>query len=162
VSTRLEAFREVSPRIAQLHGSNDVDAMFGDLPKASTPWPRAQQQKNRQTYDPKIVYNELVKPVDSDRGLVPVDPRHLQATQPHLVRAAVRHYMSDQFRTTGQTFADAHQVGNAHPFVYSRQRDDAENPDEIIWAGHHRAAAALLKGEPLMARRVEGGWGPER
>ena len=69
--------------------------------------------------------------------------------------------MGDQFREHGQTFADQHNIGNRYPFVYSRTREGGE-VDHLLLAGHHRAASALLKGEPLMARHVEGGWGPDR
>ena len=162
-SSRLTAFQgEISPRVADLHGSRDLSKIFGEGPKAPVPWKQVVMNKFRATYDPTLVKNELMRPITDEHGLTPVDPRHLQATQPHLVRAAVEHYMGDQFRTTGQTFADQHNVGNAYPFVYSRHREGQEHPDEVLLAGHHRAAAALLKGEPLMARRVQGGWGPDR
>ena len=156
------ARREIPPRVAALYGSGDPGQIFGGQAKAPVPWKQPIMRRDRQTYNPEVVRNELLQPVSREHGLVPVDPRHLQATQPHLVRAAVEHYMSDQFKQTGQRFADQHNVGNHHPFVYSRQRDNADEPDEILLAGHHRAAAALLKGEPLMARRVQGGWGPDR
>lgn len=152
---------EAPSRTAGLYGARDVSRIFGTGAKAPVPWRQPIQNKRRQMYSPDIVHHALSQPISPEHGLVPIDPRHLQATQPHLVRAAVQHYMGDQFRTTGQTFADQHNVGNRYPFVYSRTREGGET-DHILLAGHHRAAAALLKGEPLMARHVEGGWGPDR
>jgi hypothetical protein len=40
--------------------------------------------------------------------------------------------------------------------VYHREDDD----QDLLLSGHHRAGAALLRGEPLKARLFQGGWGP--
>lgn len=76
-------------------------------------------------------------------------------------RSGVSYYLGNHLRRTGRTFADQDNAGNQYPFVYSRTCPTGRL-DEILLAGHHQAAAALLKDEPLRARRVEGGFGPNR
>ena len=50
---------------------------------------------------------------------------------------------------TGRTAADPHSVGNKYPTVYVRPSGQWD-----ILSGHHRATAALLKGEALRARVI--------
>lgn len=81
--------------------------------------------------------------------LTEVDPRGLVATQPMVTRAGMEHYLTD---TTGALYSDEHQVSNQFPAIF----EDQASGERHILTGHHRATAALLKGEPLTARLVRG------
>lgn len=130
-----------------------VDRMFPGAPTTTPPWPQAGRRKDVKDYDEGIVHAMLAKPPE----LSHVDPRTLSATQPAITRAGVRYYLGRQFNDTGKTFADQGNVGNIHPVVYHR-----EGGTSMLLSGHHRAAAALLRGEPLVVREVRGPWGPPR
>jgi hypothetical protein len=93
---------------------------------------------------------------------VDVDPRRLKATQPSVTRAGVEYYMGEAHRRTGETFADRMSSGNRYPVIYSRTHPVTGRVDDMILSGHHRATAALLSGQFLRARYVEGGYGAER
>lgn len=134
----------------RLYGSGDVDALFNESPMTAAPFPAAGRVKSRKDYDPDVVKGVLTNP---DHPLEDVDPRTLHSTQPNVTRAGVQHYMGGA--TT--PYADQHNVGNTHPVVYDR-----EDGTSLLLSGHHRAAAALLQGRPLRARRVAGPWGPPR
>ena len=149
-------------RLHSLYGSGEegMARLFGGHPTTPVPWQRASMMKKRQPYDSSLVAHELTRPIGPE-GLSHVDPRHLVATQAGITHAGVQHYMSNQFREHGRTFADQHMLGNQHPFVYAREKPGGGH-EELLLSGHHRATAALLRGEPLHARRVVGGWGPQR
>lgn len=144
-------FREVH----RLHGAGDPRALFpeGSSALRPAPWPRAPRSKVRQSYNKEIVAQELRSPA----SLKEVDPRQLHATQPSIRHEALAHYMEDDFNRSGIPYADKANIGNKFPLVY--EREDGIN---MLLSGHHRAAAALLKGEPLRARRVQGPWGDPR
>jgi len=82
-----------------------------------------------------------------------VDPRRLLATQGGLDREGVRYYLGTGSLRWGLTYADRDDVGNADPVILVRARDGAR----LILAGHHRATAALLRGQPLLARVARDG-----
>jgi GNAT superfamily N-acetyltransferase len=147
-------------RVKHLFGKGSLHHMFpvdedGPASTTAVPWPAAARNKNRRDYDPEVVKNAMQNPhhYHSEE----IDPRDLHATQPSITRAGVSHYMSDEYKTKGTTFADQHNIGNQRPTIY--QREDGQN---LILAGHHRAAAALLKGEPLHGVVLQGPWGPNR
>lgn len=137
-------------RINAAWGSNDMDTIMHGSPMTIAPWPQAGRRKDRHDYDHEVVRKALQSPPK----LEPIDPRTLSATQPNITRQALEHYMSDKGKT--ETFGDHGNPGNTHPVVY--HRDDGTH---MLLSGHHRAAAALLKGEPLMAVHLHGGW-PKR
>lgn len=139
-------------RVNRAYGSKNPEEMFGQSPVTPTPWPRAGRQKHRGDFDQGRVNDALRNPV-----LTEVDPRNLHSTQPSITRQGVDYYMGDEYERTGTTFADQGNAGNRYPVVYSRE--DGQN---LALSGHHRAAAALLRGETLRAIQVEGPWGPER
>jgi hypothetical protein len=58
----------------------------------------------------------------------------------------------------GENIGGDRRLGNDVPRIYHRIDDDRH----IILTGHHRAAAALVKGEPLHAMVIHGGWGKPR
>lgn len=153
--SRIDEFHNAASR----HGSADA-ALDALIPGGSTqaPFPRAGQRKDRHMYDQEAVNKHLSNPPE----LQDVDPRTLHSTQPAITRAGVRHYLSGEYEKSGTTYADQGNVGNRFPVVYRRSREGTDVADDLLLSGHHRATAALIKGQPLRARVVEGGWGPPR
>lgn len=148
-------------RHAHLFGAG-MDALPGVGPTAGLPFERARGIAARaKTYDMNLARKAVS---DQDYPVTEVDPRTLSASQGSVVRDGVRHYMSDDYKATGQTYADqnnrqgAHTSGNSVPVVY--HTDD--NYENVILSGHHRATAALLSGQMLKAKVVEGPWLPGR
>lgn len=75
-----------------------------------------------------------------------IDPRNLVGTQDGLQSGALSHYLGDNYREHGELFDKSRGEDNDHPVVVGFMRRN------FLMTGHHRAAAALLKGEPLQAR----------
>lgn len=130
--------------------------MFPHAEAATTIVPWAEAGRRKAVRD---VADELVR-----RGLTEVprlheiDPRPLRATQPAVTRAGVDYYVHDTaYPRLGLTYADRDKIANAFPFIYRR-----EDGQQLILAGHHRAAAALVLGMPLLALVVDGPWGGPR
>lgn len=144
-------------RAPDLYGKG-VSALFpdrghGPSPMALTPWPAASRRRevDGRYFDPEVVRQGLADPPPPTR----VDPRLLSATQPHLTYPGVDYYANDDtYRTTGRTFADQHQAGNRLPILYRHRTPFGDAI--VILSGHHRAAAALVRGEPLDAILLEG------
>lgn len=128
-----------------IYGSGDPAKLFNGAPATGAPWPKASRLKHEPAFDKSRV-NEVLQapPVLTD-----LDPRNLHSTQPKVLAEHVRHYMGDEYEQTGKTAADQGDVGNQYPVVYAKG-----NGQNAILSGHHRATAALLKGEPLKARVV--------
>lgn len=138
-------------RVRQLHGTKDIEGLFpGGAPKTTVPWPSGRRKKTEPKYDQDAVTAELIRPT----RLVDIDPRILSAGQPHVTRPGVAHYLGDQYRATGETYEAGHNVGNQFPFVVTKH-GDTDSPEHLIISGHHRAAAALLRGERLQTRWIE-------
>lgn len=145
---------DVINRAKGLQGANDVRAIFGEHGLvAPAPWARGARRKDRMDYDRDVVTRALTGPPKTEE----IDPVNLHATQPKITRGGVQYYMGDQYDRTGRTFADMGNAGNRFPVVY--EREDGQN---LLLSGHHRATAALLKGQPLRARRTSGPWGAPR
>lgn len=142
----------VGGRVGALYGAG-IDALFpeGTSPVTSAPWPRAGRSKKLKDYD-----TAAVRAAMAVGRLEDVDPRDLRSTQPSVTAPAVRHYLEGD----DGLFADADQSGNQHPVIYRRR--GPLGVENVILSGHHRAAAALLKGEPLKAIVAEGGFGGPR
>jgi hypothetical protein len=113
-------------------------------------------------YDKGVVHDAVKQVRDGQVHLTEVDPRYLYATQPEITRVGINHYLEHE--GTEASFADTHNSGNKYPVIYKRD-NRAGNPDmpswwndhdHIILSGHHRAAAALLRGEQFKAVLVEG------
>lgn len=145
--------REQFAGVHRVHDSGDIDAVFGGHAQAPTPWPREPRSKAFHSYDANLVHEALA----NRKGVEEVDPRYLHATQPNVTRAGVDHYMHSDYETTGETYADRGNLGNQFPVVY--RRDDGIN---LLLSGHHRATKALIAGEALRARTVDGPWGRPR
>ena len=119
-----------------------VQGLFGNSQTTTTtPWPSAPRKKGQKPIDRELIREALNNP-----KIEAVDPRLLHATQPGIVRSHVDYYMTDEYRKTGKTAADQHNPTNAFPMIYVNK-----DGRHIILSGHHRAAAALAKGEPLPA-----------
>jgi hypothetical protein len=99
----------------------------------------------------------VVRNPDKYATLHEADPFMLKASQPAITRAGVSYYLTGQYHRTGRTFADRFDPANRIPLIYRRDATEL-----IILAGHHRSAAALLTGTPLLALLVNGGWGRPR
>lgn len=123
-------------------------------PTKVVPWKQFSRRRDVQDYDGALVREALLNPPE----LQLIDPRGLRATQPSITRTGVDFYANDEaYRLTGQTHEFGDKLGNRYPFIYLREDGQA-----LILAGHHRATAALLKGEPLEAIVISGPWGPPR
>jgi hypothetical protein len=148
----------VKSHLDRLYGSHDIEAMFPEgISKTSVPWQQAGRSTKNRSYENEKVGRTLSTQATT-RDLTEFDPRTLRANQPHLIRPAVQHYMGRQFEEHGATFEQGQNAGNKWPVVYTRHSDEHED-QHIILSGHHRAASSLLRGRPLWARHVEGGWG---
>ena len=134
--------------VHQLHGSEDPELLFKGHDKTMTAWPSAGRTKsNPKGYDQGLV-DAAVR--DPSRLIRDLDPRNLHATQPWVTRAGVNFYMGDTYRQTGRTFADMNQAGNRFPVVYT----DDQGRNKLL-SGHHRATAALLRGDQFRAIHIE-------
>lgn len=159
--SRSQEFYE-SQKAHRFFGSNDIDHMFPEgKPVTVVPWEQMGRRRDRQDYDRELVHGMLAKPPQEHEFHL-VDPRDLHATQPGITRAGVMHYLGDDYRRTGRTYADHDQAGNRHPVVYRREDLHGRDPQNLLLSGHHRAAAALLTGQQFRVRLVEGPWGPMR
>lgn len=130
-----------------LWGKNSWRAMFGNSLTTIAPW-KFHRFGPRSPLDKDAVAKVLANP-GAHRSQF--DPRTLEAIQPSLVRAGVAFYLHDPtYQTSGTTFADQGMESNRIPIVYVTR-----DGKSVILTGHHRAAAALLKGEMLTALRVD-------
>lgn len=150
---------EVDPRLDRLYGKVSSDQFFGGGETHVAPFPSVGGLKNRQPYDRDVVRSALR---ENPPSLVDIDPRTLKATQSHVTKGGVQFYEGDTYNKTGETYADSHLESNRYPVVYSRENHLTGNTDHMILAGHHRATAALLRGEPLRGLNPRGGFGPEQ
>lgn len=146
----------VTGRLHRALGSRDLDTLFGEAPTTTVPWPSASRNKYRATIDHGVFWRAFADP-DRSR-LAEVDPCALFANQPAITRAGVAYYLHDPaYHRTGTTYADMDKPINRLVLIY--RRDDGQN---IIVTGHHRSAAALLAGRPVLALPIDGPWGPPR
>lgn len=138
------AFRDVQ----RLYGCKDINRLFYDgAPQTTLPFKRAPRGRGP-VYD-KDAYAVALR--DTGNHLSMFDPRELMAIlQGNVTRSGVNYYMGSEYERSGKTFADQSMKSNEHPTVYVRA-----NGQKIILTGHHRAVAALLKGEQLRALRVD-------
>lgn len=142
---------------SQFYGKG-LDHLFKGSDITGVPFPRAARLKAVKDYDEDLVRRSLREPPQLEE----FDPRALHATQPNVTRGGVDYYMGGEYGRTGTTYADQGNAGNRHPFVYVREGMAEGPPTPMLLSGHHRATAALLKGEPLRARIVRGPWGQRR
>lgn len=153
-----EGGQKTASRADRVYGGG-LDALFppdedGPPNMTPVPWPQASRSKTHHTWDEDRVARSITHP--DEFPTEQVDPRRLHATQPSLLRAGVKHY-AEGGDNYGRDNGGDHRLGNDTPRVYRH-----ENGEDILLTGHHRAAAAMVKGEPLSAKIVEGGWGKPR
>lgn len=153
--------KATSPKVEQAWGKG-VDAMFGTAEITPAPWPHSARYKDRGDYDLDLVRSVLSSP-DTASDLQAVDPRTLHSYQPSITRAGVDYYAeSEDYRRFGTTFEPGENRGNRYPVIYIRDGANGLPGQSVILSGHHRAAAALAKGEALQALVIKGGWGAPR
>lgn len=149
-------------RAERAFGSRDLSRIAPSGPVGTTPWKTAGSWHGREVYDKDAVQSAVKQVRAGQAHLTEVDPRYLYATQPGITRAGVSHYLEHE--EPEASFADTHNSGNKYPVIYKRDNRSG-NPDlpdwwnshdHIILSGHHRAAAALLRGEQFKAVLVEG------
>lgn len=124
-------------------GHAGMDKLFTG-PTAGVPFPRSARTSNRRAYFDHGAIEHALTAAD----LTEVDPRTLMKGQPSVTRAGVEHYMGPDYGLTGKTYADP-AGGNKFPVVYEARHPQFGNIERTILGGHHRATAALLRGEPL-------------
>lgn len=131
-----EAPEGSSPRAVAAFGKG-FSALFpaDSGPTAISPWQHAGRRIDEPLYDKALVAKALVNP-----HYQPVDPRNLHSIQDGITKAGLRHYLSDPNKPFDPNNSDP-------AIVYVRAR----NRQKVILAGHHRAAAALVKGQPFYA-----------
>jgi hypothetical protein len=142
-------------------GAHDLDTMFGGSPTTPAPFRSAGGRRDIKSYDDDLV-REHIQREPEKHELVDFDPRKLKSTQPSVTRSGVEYYLGDKYHETGETFADQTNPGNKHPVVYSRPKMVGGGREHLLLSGHHRASAALLRGETLKVRHIVGPWGPPR
>ena len=131
----------------RLHGAGDAAALFRGRPQEMAPWPKAGRQKGQPAFDKERVHAAIRNPQAHMREM---DPRSLHASQTWVTQAGVSYYMGNEYRETGKTFRDMDQASNRWPIVYT----DARGRNQIL-SGHHRATAALLRGEQFHVLHIE-------
>lgn len=136
-------------RTDEFFGANNVDHMFphGAL-TTSVPWAPAGPTRTHRAYDVRAVTEAVNNPQQFKPELL--DPRGLRATQPGLQRAATKYYLDNP--NPARTFADPDHVGNQTPVAFHNEMTG----HTAILSGHHRAAAALLRGDQFNAIVVSG------
>lgn len=121
--------------------------MFKGAARIPAPWPVHARLKSTPKFDHDTVAQVLASPA----VLTQIDPGELAANQPWILAEHVAYYLGDTWLLTGRTSADRGEPMNRFPLVL---------PDYLgrltIVAGHHRAAAARLRGEQLLARVAPG------
>jgi hypothetical protein len=151
----------VRPGASDAFGAGDIHALTSGMPKAPIPWEQATRLKNRGDYDKDLVRHAIQHP---EQHFDEVDPRDLHGTQPEITNAGLHYYMHERGNSE-ETYADKGNIGNRHPVVYTRDPNPLnprQGQQHVLLSGHHRAAAALLKGEPLRCVHVHGPWGDPR
>jgi len=107
------------------------------------------------TYRQELVHNAVRGLIRGEIHPEQIDPVHLHQTQSGILLPGVQHYVHHpDYWETGQTYADQGQVGNRVPIVYERTNPDHGHRERFILSGHHRAAAAVGMGTPLLAHVV--------
>lgn len=134
-------------QITALWSCNDLTRVFpSSHAKVMLPWPRASRLPDKQLYDQHLLHAEFAEPLPA---VDLVDPRTLWSSQPAILRAGVEYYLGPAWFRTGTTYADRYKPFNHLPVI--ERRTDGR---DVILGGHHRSCAALLRGEPVLARVV--------
>jgi len=133
-----------SDTLAGWWACGDLDLCFKGAAKTIVPWPSAGRRKGEpRTPVATVEYLLAVPP-----RLHEVDPRTLYATQPWVLRTHTSYYLTGEWELTGRTSADMHSSANRYPTFADRRGQ------LMIITGHHRSLAALIRGQPVLARIV--------
>lgn len=122
-----------------------VDDYFNGAPKTVAPWTRAGKRKGERY----LTEDSALRLLSSSPRLREIDPTTLYATQPWVLAAHVRYYLTGEWELTGRTSADMDQQLNRYPLILDRKGQ------LIILTGHHRSLAALIEGRAVLARMVD-------
>jgi len=142
-----------SERLGRLYGQTSTADYFGNQELKTPPFPAWEtRSKKGLKYDVDAVHEAIRK---NPPDLVDVDPRTLHRTQPGLTKGGVDYYQGSDYQRTGKTYADSATKGNTYPVVLQRAEPGGVTRN-VLLSGHHRATAALFKGEPLRAIPVPG------
>lgn len=125
-------------------GCGDLDLCFKGAAKTIVPWPSAGRRKGEPRTPDATVEHLLTAPP----RLREVDPRTLSASQPWVLRTHTGYYLTGEWELTGRTAADMHSPANRYP-TFGERRGQL-----VIITGHHRSLAALIRGQPVLARIV--------
>ena len=125
-------------------GCGDLDRCFKGAAKTIVPWPSAGRRKGEPRTPVATVEHLLTAPP----RLHEVDPRTLYASQPWVLRTHAGYYLTGEWELTGRTSADMHSSANRYP-TFAERRGQL-----VIITGHHRSLAALIRGQPVLARIV--------
>ena len=125
-------------------GCGDLDLCFKGAAKTTVPWPSAGRRKGEPRTPVATVQHLLMAPP----RLHEVDPRTLYASQPWVLRTHTGYYLTGEWELTGRTSADMHSSTNRYPTFAER------SGQLVIITGHHRSLAALIRGQPVLARIV--------
>ena len=111
--------------------------------KTIVPWPSAGRRKG----EPRTPVATVEQLPTAPPRLHEVDPRTVRestvgASNPH------GDYLTVEWKLTGLTSADMHSSANRYPTFADL------NGKLVINAGHHRSLAALIRGQPVLARIV--------
>lgn len=142
----------MSSRQIRAWDTHELAVMFPDEASVTVvPWPAV--VRPLRTEDERDLLRALLAVPPRADQFADLDPRTLSGSQGWVTRAGVAYYLhEDTYRRSGRTYADQFKIGNKYPVVHQCGND------LVILSGHHRAAAALLNGEPLRARRVQAEW----
>ncbi len=139
--------RHHTDRLDALWACDHVAGVFpGGQAKATLPWPKARRLTGGKLCDLDLVNAEFA---NQHPAIDLVDPRTLWASQPYVLHSGVTYYLGHDWFRTGRTYADQQKPFNRLP-VIERRSDGTD----VILGGHHRSCAALLLGQPVLARVV--------
>ena len=132
-------------RVVSHHGAGDPDHLFGGNVATSLHPP------GKRRYSRDLVTSTVRSVLHGETHPEHVDPRYLHSTQTAITRAGVKHYVENPtYHDTGETYADQDKAGNRLPVIHESRTAQGGLHRQIL-SGHHRAAAAVLSGKPLLA-----------
>jgi hypothetical protein len=148
---------EAHARLEALYGTHEegLERLFaGGKELGAPPHPKWEFKSKQGVKYSKRDVHEAIQRQPPELG--DIDPRSLHSSQRGLTRGGVQHYMNDpSYEELGETYADAHSIGNRYPVILARQ--EAGNVTRnVLLSGHHRATKALLRGEDLRGIIVPG------
>lgn len=107
-----------------------------------------------QIYDPDVVREHLIAFKRGEIHPQLIEPRLLHGTQGGVTQRGMQYYMQEgnDYQRAGVPFADQDNVGNRVPVIYQHEGLGRR----YVLTGHHRATAAILKGQPVRGLLIKG------